>query len=269
MVNAKLTTENKDVAWMLKHTGELIPVSRGMHIYGVLSDDCDHATLEENTAVASFLYKYDRCPEAIKTLQVYVARILYHRNIDIENLTEQNLFCILNRIRIGCEYRWLRWSQVEYEKHSVPLFDVWKQTNINTNKQLEQYYYDNIHYNSNVVNSIVNNNFARVRFGITADDWFSTYDTSNNLIFRISSQHDNKQYCNKWEQCIVGALEQITQLHPSVATITVVRDPESTGKHKSVYQNTSGNDIWFMDIVEFLSQPLALSLCNTVSDYNA
>ncbi len=267
MVNETIT-EHKHVAWMLKHTGELIPVSRGMHIYGMLSDCSDNATLEENTAVASFLYKYDNCPEAIKTLQVYVARILYHRNIDIENLTEQNLFCILNRIRIGCEYRWLRWRQVEYERNSVDLYNVWQQANINTNKQLEQYYYDNIHYNSNVVNTILNNNFARVRFGITADDWYSTYDNSNNLIFRISAQHDNNQCCNKWEQCIVSALEQITRLHPSVATITIVRDPESTGEDNTIYHNAHNQPIWFMDIVEFLSHPLVLRLTNTVSNCN-
>lgn len=260
MSNTKVTTENKDVAWMLKYTGELIPVSRGMHIYGILSNCSDNATLEENTAAASFLYKYDRCPEATKILQVYVSRVLYTCCIDIEKLIEEDFYYIFNKRAKGCNYRWLRWSQVEYERDSVGLYSVWQQANINTNSQLEKYYYDNIDYNSNVVNSILNNNFARVRFGITADDWFSTYDGSTDLIFRISSEHDCVPSCNKWVQCIVGALEQITHLHPSVSTITVVRDPESTGENNSVYQNASGKDIWFTDIVEFLSQPLVLHL---------
>lgn len=260
MSNKKELNDKKDVAWMLQYSGELIPVSRGMHIYGILSDNTDDETLEENVAVASFLYKYGGYSEAQKTMEVYVARVLYGSAVDIENMTEIEFYKIFNRKEQGYRSHWLKWSQVEYESGSVDLFRVWKNMRIKTNEKLESFYEENLNYNSNVVNHILNTNFARVRFGIKVDNWYDTYEGENNLIFRVSSMHGTWLSGADWAGQIYGAVLKIREMHPNLATVTIVRDPESTGEQNRVYQNEDGKNIWFMNIDEFLSKPLILCL---------
>lgn len=232
---------NNPVAWMLKYTGELIPVDpiRKCHVYGAPPEAVGEEIFEENVYAATFLYKYDPSPAATKIIQVWLARTID----DILGDTPVDEATFMRAISEAP----VHWSSVEYEKGSVNPWELWKQLDIQNSEQLVAYLLENAAEDGQEANTQLNQHFTRVRYGVSFEDKVNSYSGSKELAFRISSVGFN------WYNTIYKTVADLMSTGYDIKSISIVRDTDGA-KTWEPYKARNGKPFWLMPIDEFLAE---------------
>jgi hypothetical protein len=213
---------------MLRNDGLKIPVQT--HVYGRPENEYSHID-DENTYVATFLMKYGCDKHVVDNyFRVYFAELV-NRGFAIEDYVE------------GLPYN------AVFDGFNSELLELWD--TYKDKMRASTVTQDEIIGANRAVNQELNQTFTRVRIG-------GEYDSvpgNNDIYFRIGSAGF------RWNKIIDDFLATRDSQH--VETITIERDPESTGSHKA-YTTRKGVPIDHLDRNSYFNE----SKDNGVDDLN-
>ena len=225
-------------AWMIRNDNVVIPINL-VHPYGepgfvIIAD--------ENTEVASFLFRHGKNKDAVKHyFVVYFAYYIDKAGFDIQNFDHDRFIADL----------------ISSKKNARIIFDN-DNTTISVNEKLKKFWdlfendvieylktgfkKEDIKYINQAINYELNQTFLRARFG----GLYNSRADNKGIYFRISSGGFD------WNNAVYSFLEKY-QRKLGIKTVTVVRDKESTGSG-AIYKTNKSIAIEHMPIDSFLNE---------------